>query len=152
MRDLALLAASVFIAYGLFLSIIGVPYGILLATIAFFLEFIPVLGPLTASVAILIVAGLSGFQHLFWILVFLIVIQIFQEYLLSPRLMSKETQPHPLAVIFGVLAGGQIAGITGSFPAIPVMAILRIVYRRLKKNLLNYAPLQRQPDTHPGIE
>jgi predicted PurR-regulated permease PerM len=137
MRALVLLAASVFITYGLFLTLIGVPYGILLAAVAFFLEFIPVLGPLTASVAILIVAGLSGSQHLFWILVFLIVIQIFQEYLLSPRLMSKGTQLHPLAVIFGVLAGGQIAGIPGSFLAIPVLAILRIVYRQLKKNFLD---------------
>jgi predicted PurR-regulated permease PerM len=140
MRALVLLAASVFITYGLFLSLIGVPYGILLAAVAFFLEFIPVLGPLTASVAILIVAGLSGSQHLFWILVFLIMIQIFQEYLLSPRLMSKGTQLHPLAVIFGVLAGGQIAGIPGSFLAIPVLAILRIVYRQMKKRFLNSIP------------
>jgi predicted PurR-regulated permease PerM len=140
MRALVLLAASVFVTYGLFLSLIGVPYGILLATVAFFLEFIPVLGPLTASVVILIVAGLSGFQHLFWIVIFLIVIQIFQEYLLSPRLMSKGTQLHPLAVIFGVLAGGQIAGIPGSFLAIPVLAILRIVYRQMKKRFLTSMP------------
>jgi predicted PurR-regulated permease PerM len=137
MRSLVLLAAAVFVAYGLFLTLIGVPYGILLAAIAFFLEFIPVLGPLVATIAILTVAGLSGFQHLFWILVFLVVFQIFQEYFLSPRLLSKGTKLHPIVVIFGVLAGGQIAGIPGSFLAIPILATLRIVYRQLKKKLFN---------------
>ena len=89
MRALVLLAAAAFVAYGLFFSLIGVPYGILLAAIAFFLEFIPVVGPLVASAAILIVAGLSGFHHLLWILVFLAVFRIFQDYVLSPRLLSK---------------------------------------------------------------
>jgi predicted PurR-regulated permease PerM len=137
MRALVLLSTSVFVAYGLFFFLIGVPFGILLAAVAFFLEFIPVLGPLTAAVAILMVAGLSGFQHLLWILIFLIVFQIIQEYLLSPRLMSKGTKLHVLVVIFGVLAGGQIAGIPGSFLAIPILATLRIVYRQLKKKLLS---------------
>jgi predicted PurR-regulated permease PerM len=137
MRALVLLAVAVFAAYGLFFFLIGVPYGILLAAVAFFLEFIPVLGPLVAAVAILMVAGLSGFQHLLWILIFLAVFQIFQEYVLSPRLLSKGTKLHPMVVIFGVLAGGQIAGIPGSFLAIPILATLRIVYRQLKKQLLN---------------
>jgi predicted PurR-regulated permease PerM len=145
MRALVLLSSSVFVAYGLFFFLIGVPYGILLAAVAFFLEFIPVIGPLTAAIAILLVAGLSGFQHLLWILVFLVVFQIFQEYLLSPRLMSKGTKLHVLLVIFGVLAGGQIAGIPGSFLAIPILATLRIVYRQLKKKLLS--PTLDRPET-----
>ena len=137
MRALVLLAAVVFAAYGLFFFLIGVPYGILLAAIAFFLEFIPVVGPLVAVVAVLMVAGLSGFQHLLWILIFLVVFRIFQDYVLSPHLMSKGAKLQPVMVIFGILAGGQIAGIPGIFLSVPVLAILRIVYRQLKKKLLN---------------
>ena len=137
MRALVLLAAVVFAAYGLFFFLIGVPYGILLAAIAFFLEFIPVVGPLVAAVAILMVAGLSGFQHLLWILIFLAVFRIFQDYVLSPRLLSKGAKLQPVMVIFGILAGGQIAGIPGIFLSVPVLAILRIVYRQLKKKLLD---------------
>jgi predicted PurR-regulated permease PerM len=137
MRALVLLAATVFTAYGLFFFLFGVPYGILLAASAFFLEFIPVVGPLVAAVAVLIVAGLSGFQHLLWILVFLAVFRIFQDYVFSPHLMSKGAKLQPVMVIFGILAGGQIAGIPGIFLSVPVLAILRIVYRQLKKKLLN---------------
>jgi predicted PurR-regulated permease PerM len=142
MRALVLLAAVAFAAYGLFFFLIGVPYGILLAAIAFFLEFIPVVGPLVGAVTILMVAGLSGFHHLFWILVFLAVFRVFQDYVLSPQLLSKGAKLQPVVVIFGILAGGQIAGIPGIFLSVPVLAILRIVYRQLKKKLL-YSTLDR---------
>lgn len=134
MRALVLLAAAVFIAYGSFFSLIGVPYGILLAAIAFPLEFIPMVGPLAAAVIILMVAGLSGFHHWLWIVVFLAVFRIFQDYVLAPRLLSAGTEIHPLVVIFGVLAGGHIAGVTGTFLSVPVLATLRIVYRQLQKD------------------
>lgn len=129
-------AAAAFTAYGLFFFLIGVPYGILLAAIAFLLEFIPLLGPLLAAVAILMVAGLSGFPHLNCILVFLAVFRVFQDYVLSPHLLSQGAKLQPMLVIFGVLAGEQIAEIPGTFLSVPVLAILRIVYRQLKKNLL----------------
>jgi predicted PurR-regulated permease PerM len=135
MRALVLLATAAFVAYGSFFYLIGVPYGILLAAIAFLLEFIPIVGPLAAAVAILVVAGLSGFHHLLWILLFLAVFRVFQDYVLSPHLLSKGAKLQPVVVIFGILAGGQIAGIPGSFLAIPILATLRIVYRQLKKKL-----------------
>lgn len=137
MRALVLLAAAVFLAYGVFFSLLGVPYGILLAAIAFPLEFIPMVGPLAGSAIILLVAGLSGFHHLLWILVFLAVFRVFQDYVLSPRLLSAGMQLHPLLIIFGVLAGGYIAGIAGSFLSVPVLATLRIVYRQLQKKPLD---------------
>ena len=68
---------------------------------------------------------------------FLAVFRIFQDYVLSPHLMSKGAKLQPVMVIFGILAGGQIAGIPGIFLSVPVLAILRIVYRQLKKKLLN---------------
>jgi predicted PurR-regulated permease PerM len=136
MRALVLLAAATFVAYGSFFFLIGVPYGILLATISFFLEFIPVVGPLVGAVAILTVAGLSGFPHLFWMLLFLAVFRIFQDYVLSPHLMSKGAKLQPVMVLLGILAGGQIAGIPGIFLSVPVLATLRIVYRQLTKKLL----------------
>ena len=154
MRALVLLAAAAFVAYGSFFSLIGVPYGILLAAIAFPLEFIPMVGPLAAAVIILMVAGLSGFHHLLWILVFLAVFRVFQDYVLSPHLLSAGTELHPLVVIFGVLAGGQIAGITGSFLSVPVLATLRIVYRQLQKKPLESklqflaVPLSSIPPPH----
>ena len=44
--------------------------------------------------------------------------------------MGKSVELHPLAPIFGVLAGAEVAGVIGVFLSIPIMASLRIVWRR----------------------
>jgi predicted PurR-regulated permease PerM len=138
MRSLVLLGLAASIAYAAFFSIIGLPFGLLLGAIAFFFEFVPLVGPLTSSAIILLVAGLSGFGHLLGIILFLIAFRLFQDYVLSPMLMSSGMELHPLIIIFGVLAGGQIAGIPGSFLSVPVLATLRIVYRQLQKKQMAF--------------
>jgi predicted PurR-regulated permease PerM len=133
MRAMVLLGLAASLAYATFFSIIGLPYGLLLGAIAFFFEFVPLVGPLTSAVIILLVAGLSGFGHLPWIILFLAAFRLFQDYVLSPLLVGTGSRLHPLLVIFGVLAGSQIAGIAGAFLSVPVLATLRIIYRQVWK-------------------
>jgi predicted PurR-regulated permease PerM len=64
------------------------------------------------------------------VLLFLGVWRLIQDYAVSPRIMGKSMELHPLAAIFGVLAGAEIAGVLGVYLSIPVMASLRIVWRR----------------------
>jgi predicted PurR-regulated permease PerM len=63
--------------------------------------------------------------------VFLVAFRFFQDYVVSPHLLSTGMKLHPLLIIFGVLAGASIAGVAGSFLSVPVLAALRIVYRQL---------------------
>lgn len=130
MRALVFLGLVAALAYGVFLSLIGVPYAILLAAVALPLEFIPMVGPLVGAAIILLVAGVSGSHHLLAILAFLIAFRFFQDYIVSPHLLSTGMKLHPLLVMFGVLAGASIAGVAGSFLSVPVLATLRIVYRQ----------------------
>ncbi|MGH9722326.1 MAG: AI-2E family transporter [Bryobacteraceae bacterium] len=131
MRALVLLGLASSVSYGLFFLLMGVPYPLLLAAIAFPLEFLPMVGPLTSSVIILGVAGFSGYPHLLAIVVFLVAFRLFQDYVLQPHLLSSGMELHPLLVIFGVFAGEQVAGIPGAFLSVPILATLRIVYRRI---------------------
>ncbi|MGD0224585.1 MAG: AI-2E family transporter [Terriglobia bacterium] len=131
MRALVLLGVVASLSYGLFFSMVGVPYGILLAAAAFPLEFIPMVGPLVGATVVILVAGLSGSHHLLAIFVFLLAFRFLQDYVVSPHLLSAGMKLHPLLVIFGVLAGGSIAGVAGCFLSVPVLAALRIVYRQL---------------------
>jgi predicted PurR-regulated permease PerM len=142
MRALVLLGLVASVTYGVFFSLMGVSYGILLAAVDFPLEFIPMVGPFSGAAIVLIVAGLSGSPHLLAILVFLVAFRLFQDYFVSPHLLSAGMKLHPLLVIFGVLAGGSIAGVAGSFLSVPVLATLRIVYRNLvaKTNPVVVAP------------
>jgi predicted PurR-regulated permease PerM len=127
--QLTLVALS-WIAYAAFLGSMQVQYALMLGTAGGLMEFIPVVGPFVAGVLILGVALLTGYQHWVVILVFLIAWRLVQDYVVSPRIMGKSVELHPLAAIFGVLAGGEIAGVLGVYLSIPVMASLRIVWRR----------------------
>ena len=132
MRALVGLCLTAFTADAIFFSAMGVPYSVLLAAIAGILEFIPMIGPLAAAVIVLLVAGLSG-SHVLAVLIFLIVFRILQDYVVAPHLMGHGVELHPLLVLFGVFAGAEIAGIAGTFLSVPVLALVRVIYVRLRK-------------------
>lgn len=133
MRALLLLCMAVLAIFSVVLHTMGVPYAILLASIAFMLEFIPMVGPLGAAGIILTVSYFSGYPHVWWIAAFLGIYRLFQDYVLSPHLMKKGVELHPLIVIFGVLAGGEIGGVAGIFLSIPILAIFRLLYHQQRK-------------------
>ncbi len=124
------LAAFSFVAYLAFLELVRVPYALVLGTAGGMMEFIPVVGPLVAAVLIFSVALLMSYPHWLILIIFLGAWRLVQDYVISPRVMGKSMELHPLAAIFGVLAGGEIAGVLGIYLSIPIMASLRIVWRR----------------------
>ena len=124
------LAAFSLVAYTSFLGAMRVPYALMLGTAGGAMEFIPVAGPLVAGAAMMGVAVLAGYAHWAFLLLFLLVWRLIQDYVISPRVMGGSVELHPLAALFGVLAGGEIAGVLGVYLSIPVMAGLRIVWRR----------------------
>lgn len=132
-RALVILSLATFTTYGIFLSVTGASYIFLLAGIAATLEFIPVVGPLTAGAIVILVTGFTGYTHLIWFLIFWPCYRLFQDYVLSPYLMSSGVEVHPLLVLFGVLAGEQVAGIPGMFFSVPVIATLRVIYVQARK-------------------
>jgi predicted PurR-regulated permease PerM len=136
MRALFTLCLAVFAAFALTFTILDVPFGLLLATIAFPLEFVPLVGPLAAAALIMLVVIFAGYPHPIWILIFLGVYRTFQDYVLSPNLMSAGVELHPLLVIFGVFAGGELGGVAGIFLSIPVLAMARILIRHIRKQRL----------------
>jgi predicted PurR-regulated permease PerM len=135
MRALVVLSVAAFTAYSIFFSIMGVPYGVLLALIAGFLEFIPMVGPLASTLLIILVSAVSD-SHALAVIIFLVAYRIFQDYILSPHLMGQGVEVHPLLVLFGVFAGAEVAGIPGTFLSVPILALIRILYLRMRKSRL----------------
>jgi len=141
------LAALTLVMYSAFLGIMGVPYALVLGTLGGVLEFIPVVGPLVAALVIVSVALLMSYKHWLILIVFLGIWRLIQDYVSSPRIMGESMELHPLAAIFGVMAGGEVAGILGIYLSIPVMASLRIVFRRwrLYAEKKKFGPLSEYP-------
>jgi predicted PurR-regulated permease PerM len=111
--------------------LLGNNYALLLGVLAGVLEFIPLIGPLTVGIVATLVGSLqSGWQAL-WTVVFLVVLRVMQDYLIYPRIIREGIHLHPLAVILSVLAGEQVAGIPGVFLAIPIVALLTVIYKHV---------------------
>jgi predicted PurR-regulated permease PerM len=147
------LAALTLAAYSGMLGAMRVPYALVLGTVGGLLEFVPVLGPLVAAATIIGVALLMGYKHWLALIVFLGVWRLVQDYVTSPRIMGRSMELHPLAAIFGVMAGGEVAGILGIFLSIPVMASLRIVFRRwrLYAEKKKFGPLDQYAVSGPIV-
>jgi predicted PurR-regulated permease PerM len=141
------LAALTLVMYSAFLGIMRVPYALVLGTLGGVLEFIPVVGPLAAALVIVTVALLLSYPHWLILIIFLGIWRLLQDYVSSPRIMGESMELHPLAAIFGVMAGGEVAGILGIYLSIPVMASLRIVLRRwrLYAEKKKFGPLTEYP-------
>jgi predicted PurR-regulated permease PerM len=141
------LAALTLVMYSAVLGILRVPYALVLGTMGGVLEFVPVVGPLAAALVIMGVALLMSYKHWLILVIFLGIWRLLQDYVSSPRIMGESMELHPLAAIFGVMAGGEVAGILGVYLSIPVMASLRIVFRRwrLYAEKRKFGPLTEFP-------
>lgn len=132
-RAQIVLALLTLIVFTVTLSIMRVPYSFILSPIAGFLEFIPVVGPAIAAVSIVVISVLAGYDHVIWLVLFLGLWRLAQDYVSAPRIMGRSLEINPLLQIFSVLAGGEIAGVIGALIAVPVAATLRIFARRLRR-------------------
>jgi predicted PurR-regulated permease PerM len=129
-RAQLVLAGLSLMVYTVGLLSLRVPYAIILGILGGAMEFIPVAGPLAAAVVILGVAFLIGYHHLLLLALFLALWRLVQDYVNSPRIMGGKLELHPLAALFAILAGGEIAGVIGVYLSIPIMAALRILWTR----------------------
>ncbi len=132
-RAIVILSIATAMIYMIFFSAMGLPYAVLVSVLAAPLEFIPVFGPLTAAIIIIVIALVTGYPHILWIIVFFLAYRMFQDYVLQPYLMSSGVELHPLLVLFGALAGQSVGGLWGMFLSVPVLAILRIVIVRVMR-------------------
>jgi predicted PurR-regulated permease PerM len=129
-RAQLILAGLSLLVYSSALGLMRVPYALMLGTAGGVLEFVPVVGPLVAAVLILGISLLLGYSHWLGLVAFLSIWRLTQDYAIAPKILGEKMRLHPLAAIFGVLAGGELAGVLGVYLSIPVMASLRIVWRR----------------------
>ena len=127
-RSQITLAGLAMVVITFVLWVMRVPYAFALGPAAGALEFIPVVGPLIGGAVVLAVALLSGYHHVLWVFIVLLIWRGIQDYVSSPRIMGSTLELHPLMVLFGVLAGGEAAGVIGVFLSIPVVATLRILW------------------------
>lgn len=123
------LIQSIFVL--ILLSIVGVPYSLVIAAIAFLLGLIPLVGTLSAAIITTLVAlSVSPTTALVVGISYIIYMQL-EAYVISPRIMSRAVKVPGAVVVIGALAGGAILGVLGALVAIPVAASIMLVLRQV---------------------
>lgn len=119
-----------FIGVGLWM--IGVPMAFTLAVITFIAGFIPYVGAVSAGALSVLIALVSlGFKEAILALILVIAVQQLEGNILSPLLQSRAMNLHPVVILVSVVIGGGLLGILGAFLAVPVAAVIAVVFRYL---------------------
>ena len=126
---LVMLALSVVYTVGL--MIVGLDTALLIGVLSGIVSFVPYLG-FIVGIAIASIAALMQFQEampLLYVAIVFLTGQMLEGMLLTPLLVGDKIGLHPVAVIFAVLAGGQLFGFVGILLALPVAAVIAVVLR-----------------------
>jgi predicted PurR-regulated permease PerM len=150
---LVMFALGVIYTTGLWL--VGLDLALLIGMIAGIVSFVPYLGLIVG----ILIAGLAsilqsqGFLDLPWVVAVFVVGQLLEGSVLTPRLVGERIGLHPVAVIFAVMAGGQLYGFFGILLALPVaavaMVLVRHVVQRYRASTL-YGPADGDEDSEPA--
>ena len=92
------------------------------------MELIPYLGPWLGAIPPVIYALIVDPVSAIWVTLLFLGIHQIEGHIVVPNVMGSALRLHPLLVIFGLLAGGEIYGLAGIFVALPLLAVLRAIW------------------------
>ncbi|SFA71821.1 MULTISPECIES: AI-2E family transporter [unclassified Bacillus (in: firmicutes)] len=111
--------------------IIGIDNSLVLALFATSLTIVPFVGPILGIVPAIFVALLSSPIMVLKVIIVAIVVQQIEGNLITPRVMSKSLDLHPLTVIFILLIAGSLYGFIGIIVAIPIYSVVKVTIRNV---------------------
>jgi predicted PurR-regulated permease PerM len=128
------LSAGIFA--GVVLSVLGVPYAMILSLAVAFLDAIPQVGATIGAVLCTLVALTESWHLALAVFVIFLAYQQFENYVLAPRVFARAVDLSPIAVFIAVLVGAAVGGAIGALTALPITAALKVVFRYLFRNQL----------------
>ncbi|MEU1179440.1 AI-2E family transporter [Streptomyces sp. NPDC005820] len=114
------------VAHYVLLQALGIPYAPVLAVwVGVVSQFIPTIGTYLAGALPMLIAFTVSPLYALWVLIFVVVYQQFENYMLQPKLTSKTVDIHPAVAFGSVIAGTALLGAIGALIAIPAVATLQ---------------------------
>ncbi|MGW0159441.1 AI-2E family transporter [Mycobacterium sp. NPDC003323] len=115
----------------IWLTAFDVPYALLLAILVALLDLVPVVGATIAGVVVSAVALTVSLPLCIATVIFFVVYQLIEDYLLIPRIIGRAVQVPALTTIIAVLIGAALLGIVGALVAIPIAAAVALVVQEV---------------------
>ncbi|MGA9421560.1 MAG: AI-2E family transporter, partial [Rhodanobacteraceae bacterium] len=140
--------------YAIALSLVGIDVGPLIGMLAGLISFVPYLGFMTGIVAALVAAVVQyhDWTHGLLVLGVFAIGQMLEGYVLVPKLVGDRIGLHPVAVIFAVLAGGELFGFVGVLLALPVASVVMVLLRYAHARYTSSALYQSKADAPVIVE
>jgi len=113
--------------------LLGIKYAIFLALLAALLNLVPYVGMIVANMLCMLVTLVSAdsLSDVIWVGVVLAVVQLFDNNIGMPMIVSNKVRINALVTIVGVLVGGALCGVPGMFLAIPAMAVCKVIFDKV---------------------
>jgi predicted PurR-regulated permease PerM len=146
LRGQLVMAATIGLVAGLGCALLGVPYALVLGVLAGLFELVPMFGPILSAVPAVLVSLFAPFPFptVLWVVLLFFVIQQVENNILGPRITGHAVGLHPLAAMFALLAGLQLAGLLGALFAVPVAGILWVLVAAAYRNSVAEPPRPRR--------
>jgi predicted PurR-regulated permease PerM len=122
------------------LSLLGMPFALILGITAGLLNIIYNIGPFMAAIPAVLISFTPGTPHPLLVIALYIIIQMIDPFILTPFLMGKAVDLRPITVVIAILCGARLMGLLGIIIAIPLTAIVKV--------LLNHYYLQKMNNGH----
>jgi predicted PurR-regulated permease PerM len=113
------------------LSLIGIPFALLLGVFSGLISFIPFVGPMISVIPPMLLALIGIPIDALWVLLAYAGIQMIESYLIYPLVMSRAVSLHPAVVMFALLIMGTLFGFVGVLLAVPLVTALHVLLREL---------------------
>jgi predicted PurR-regulated permease PerM len=113
--------------------LLGLKYALLLGIIAAILNIIPYLGIFMACIlTALITLTTDSPSTVVWVIISMIIIHMLDSNILMPKIMSSKVKLNALATIIGITTGTLLWGIPGTFMAVPILAIMKVIFEEIE--------------------
>jgi predicted PurR-regulated permease PerM len=132
---------------GVGMTLIGVPYAVVLGILTFFLEFLPLVGaPIGMGLAVLIALLFKGWLIGLFAALIAVGGHAIEAYIVGPRVTGSATRIHPLVAMAALLIGAELGGVLGALFAVPTAALANVFLGALyRARRGNEAPLSASP-------
>ena len=124
-RGQIIMSACIGVLQGVGMAIIGVPFAPLIGILAFFLEFIPMIGTIVTGFIAVVIALTQSWTLALVTLVYTILIDMLEGYVLSPRILARAVEIRPVVTLLAMIAGSQLFGIWGAVFAAPTAGLIQ---------------------------
>jgi predicted PurR-regulated permease PerM len=126
-RGTLTMAVLIGVLVGVGLGVLGVRYALLLGILAFFMEFIPVLGVLISGAICVLVALFQGWVLALVVLAYFVFVHVIEGDVIGPRVMGRAVGIHPAVALVALVAGSELFGLWGALFGAPIAGLLQAI-------------------------